>query len=111
MKRYSVIFRLLLNVFILISLLIFSNLSISSFINLDNWARIITILSLTLLLYHLIIFYFLKYYFTDFRIWFIILINLFMFGRVYLLGFNQGEDIFWDLLNRYPDELLYTSCL
>lgn len=111
MKKYSVIFRFLLNTMILISLLIFSGFAISNFIYLDNWARIISILSLILLLYHLITFYFLRYSYTDFRIWFIILINLFMFGRVYLIGFNHGDNIFWDLLSRYPDELLYTSSL
>lgn len=108
-KKY--IGLIFINITILISLTIFSFSTVNKTNYIFNWANIITTLSLILLAYHLIIFYKLKVNYSDFSLWFILLSNVFMFSRVYLIAFNLNEDIFWDLLSRYPESLLYETGL
>ncbi|AYE52409.1 oligosaccharide repeat unit polymerase [Priestia megaterium NCT-2] len=107
----NTILRTLLNISILLFLLIFSYFTWNNINYINSWAKIISSISILLISYHLLVFYFLKITYTDFRLWFIVLSNLFMFGRVYLIAYNLNDNIFWDLLDRYPKDLLYNSGL
>lgn len=108
---YIVALRMIINVLILFSLLIFTYFTWNYPKYIDSWAEIITTISIVLLFYHVIYLVRMNIKLTDFRIWFIVFLNLFMFGRVYLIAFNLDNNLFWDLLSLFPDELLYISAL
>ncbi len=76
-----------------------------------NWAMTISIMSIVLLAYHICMFKPFRFRFLEYRTWFILLSYLFMFGRVYLHGFNFDENMYWDLSLRYSEGTMYQAGL
>lgn len=74
----------LLNYLILLLLSIFAWLQWGESYDSTTWSRFITAISLILLGYQLLYLKIKKVSFYDFRIWYMILSNLFMFGRIYV---------------------------
>jgi hypothetical protein len=110
-KTLKPFFYTFFNFVVLFVLLFFTIFTFDTLGRTENWAMIVSILSISLLIYQGMQLYFRKIPYTDFRIWFILLLHIFMFGRVYLHAFNLDIDIFWDLMYRYPSDLLYKTGL
>ncbi len=68
--------------------------------------RSITTLSIILLCLQMFQFMALKVRFYDFRIWFILLLNLFLLGRVYVAYFFPEYRFFWIQFDQYPPEVI-----
>lgn len=96
---------------LLLLLLLFSLLSWDDSYIIKNWAFTASLLAIFFILIHVISFYNKKVHYTDFRLWFLILSYLFMFGRVFLHGFNLDSEVAWNLMYRYPQAVLYHTSL
>lgn len=100
-----------INILILVFLAVFSVYKVNQPIFVERWAEILTILSISLLIYQIIIFLNLKISIMDFRFLFMIFTHIFLFGQIWLIGFDKSELIFWGLIFRYPENLLYEAGL
>ncbi len=74
----------LLNYLVLCVLMVFAWTQWGRVLDSETWSWFITIISILLLGYQLLYLKILKVSFYDFRIWYMILSNLFMFGRIYV---------------------------
>ncbi len=92
-------------------------LAVYGFISWENpdiiyrWSAAITCIAIILLIIQIATFRLLKIEITDFRIWFIILTFIFMFGRIFLNAFHLDNGIFWDLMNRHSPLILYHTSI
>lgn len=100
-----------INLFVLIILIFFSIYTYENIEYINTWSKIISTIIVLMFVLHSLQFYFMKLKYYDFRIWFIYLFYLFIFGRVILHGFNLDSDIFWDLMPRFSNNLLYETSL
>lgn len=100
----------LLNYLILLLLLIFAWVQWGKIYDSETWSRFITAISLSLLSYQLLYLRIIKVSFYDFRIWYMVLSNLFMFGRIYVnvLGYDNILSS-WSIF--YSNELLLKTAL
>ncbi|NDI34878.1 O-antigen polysaccharide polymerase Wzy [Chengkuizengella sediminis] len=105
------LFFCLFHFMVLSFLLLFSYLNWTNETIISNWSLVISRLAILLMCIQLISFAYKKIGPTDFRLWFIFLSYLFMFGRVFLNAFNLDSEIFWNLMIRHPQDLLYHSSL
>lgn len=101
--RIKHIFFLFVHFLLLGALVLFSYLSYSDLKVVDQWSEIVTLIAIALLLIQIISLKLKGIEYTDFRLWFLILTYLFMFGRVFLHALNLDENIFWNLIMRYPE--------
>ncbi|MGN0594737.1 MAG: O-antigen polysaccharide polymerase Wzy [Hominimerdicola sp.] len=76
-----------------------------------NWAHTVSIMAIVLFVYQMVCMRKMKVKYYDFRIWFISLQYIFIFGRVFLHGFNLDGDIFWNLFTYYEDTSLYKAAV
>lgn len=72
---------------------------------LDTWYSI-TPGIIMVLIYHIFFMILHKVSYTDFRLWYIILSYIFMFGIVVLYYFNLTESIYWDVTWKFSEESL-----
>lgn len=100
-----------LNFLVLLLVSLFAYLNLNNFSFIENWTFNISMLALTLFLFHIIQLKILKFAYYDFRVWFTLLMYLFFFGRVFLEGFNLSGEIFWDLMSRYSDKTMSNASL
>jgi len=77
----------------------------------ENWAKIITVVSIFMFLFQMLQMKRRKVSIIDFRLWLIVLFYVFNFGRVYLHAFSLDDQIFFNLISRYPEELLFKTSL
>lgn len=114
-KKYKYrLSHILLNsfhVFILSFLLIFSYKNWNNHDIINNWSLYIICIATFLFAVQILSFLIKKISFYDYRFWYICLSYLFMFGRVFLNAFQLDNNIFWDLLSRFPVLDLYHSSL
>jgi hypothetical protein len=68
--------------------------------------RSVSALGLVILFAQIFQFLILKIKFYDFRVWFILLFNLFLLGRIYIMYFNPNYNFFWIQFNQYPIGLI-----
>ena len=100
----------LLNYLILLLLSIFAWLQWGESYDSTTWSRFITAISLILLGYQLLYRKIKKVSFYDFRIWYMILSNLFMFGRIYVNVLDYDNILSaWSIF--YSNELLLKTAL
>lgn len=109
-KMACVIFNII-NLSILAILLYFTSVTYKEYNFIENWAYTVSIMAIFLFCIQLLQFYVGNIKFSDFKIWFLILTYLFMFGRVFLYAFDPEAKVFWNLMVRYPDDLLYKTSL
>lgn len=76
-----------------------------------HWAHTVSIAAIVLFAYQILVMRKMKVKFSDFRIWFIALQYVFIFGRVFLHGFNLDKKIFWNLFTYYSDVSLYKAAV
>lgn len=76
-----------------------------------EWTKIISIISILILIYQIIMMKRFKVKFNSFIFVFNTLNYLFVFGRVYLRALNLDSNIGWDLLSYYPSEYSYKGAL
>lgn len=69
--------------------------------NKSDWAYILSLFAIIIFVFEIVQMIYLHIPVTDFRMLFIIFNYLFIFGRILLYGFSNGEYIFWDLSNKY----------
>lgn len=85
------------------------------FINIDkyDWITLNTIsgCGIFLLVLQIVQFAILKTKFSDFRVWFILLSYLFLFGRLFILFFIPDYHFFWIQFSRYSIHLLNKAAL
>lgn len=110
-KNKTYIFISLTNYLILLALLTFTYFTYNSSYHQSIWAELITIMSLVLLVYQIIIVKLKNFGFLSFQFIFIFLSYIFLFGQIWLIGFGYEEAIFWGVIFRYSDELLFQSSL
>ncbi|PKM55156.1 MAG: hypothetical protein CVV00_05145 [Firmicutes bacterium HGW-Firmicutes-5] len=110
-NKYKDVFIGLGNYFVLFGLIIFSYLTYNSSSYYNIWAEFISILSILLLIYQIIILRMRQYRIISFQFVFTILSFVFLFGQIWLIGFGREEAIFWGVIFRYSDELLYRASL
>lgn len=110
-KSYKHVIYQLLNVFVLLTLICYSYITWGNTVVHDKWSLNLAIISLMLLVYQIIMFKPFGFKFIEFRTWFILLSYLFMFGRVYLHGFDMDENMYWDLSLYYPGSIMFKSGL
>lgn len=67
----------------------------------DNWACVLSLFTIIIFSFEIIQLIILKIPIMDFRFLFIIFNYLFVFGRIFLYAFTDGEYIFWDLSHKY----------
>nr|WP_184246936.1 O-antigen polysaccharide polymerase Wzy [Gracilibacillus halotolerans] len=108
-KTFKYFFFTLVNFFLLIIIYFLFVITSSNFENVENWSFIISITAIILMFFQILQMYYRRIRYMDFRVWFIILLYLFMFGRVFLHAFNLDSDVFWDLMSRYPEKLLFET--
>ena len=99
------------SLFILVLLLLFTFQTWNDSIKYESWYDTIALLSIIFLIYQLMIFLEFNTSYSDFRLWFIILCHIFMFGRVYLRALHLDTDIFWDIMSRFSSRTLYHTGL
>ncbi|BCZ27055.1 hypothetical protein EUBC25_11420 [Claveliimonas bilis] len=100
----------LLNYLILLLLSIFAWIQWEKTYDSETWSRFITVISLSLLGYQLLYLKTMKVSFYDFRIWYMILSNLFMFGRIYVNVLDYDNILSsWSIF--YSNELLLKTAL
>lgn len=98
------------NYLILLLLSIFAWLQWGESYDSTTWSRFITAISLSLLGYQLLYLKIKKVSFYDFRIWYMILSNLFMFGRIYVNVLDYDNILSaWSVF--YSNELLLKTAL
>lgn len=100
-----------IHLFILGFLVFFSCLTWNNYNIIIKWSKVVTNIVIILLSIQLISFKCKKIQYTDFRLWFIILTYLFMFGRVILNAYNLDSNIFWNLMNRHSELKLYHTSM
>lgn len=110
-KNYKKLFYIYLNIFILLLLLILSFFFLENLYFINKWTDTISVITLILFLFHCIQIRNFRLQYYDFRVWFILLLYLFMFGRILLHSIELENYIFWNLMDRFPDELLYETSL
>lgn len=110
-SRHSVtighVFFMLLHFAILVFLVLFSYVTWDNYNVINNWPKEVSNLAILLLVLQLLSFRFKKVGYTDFKLCFIGLSYLFMFGRVFLHAYGLDEGIFWNLITRYSPVHMY----
>lgn len=77
----------------------------------DNWAEVSFYLSLSCILINILTIISLRIRISDFRLPFIFLTYVFMYGRIWLHYLNLDQDIFWVLHKFFPHDKLQLSSL
>lgn len=90
---------------------LFLNLSFTVFLSIytlimwnsvnENWYSHIATLAILQLIINSLLLFSLKLKIFDFRMWFVILTQIFSYGRIYILFFNKSEYLFWDIMINY----------
>lgn len=102
---------MLLHFVVLGCLVLFSYLTWCNYDIIDQWSKVTSKLAFIMLVFQLISFKYKRVNYTDFRLWFIILSYLFMFGRVFLHAYGLDSRIFWNLMPRYSSINLYHASM
>lgn len=100
-----------INCCIMMGLLLFAYIYWNNSSYLGNWASILTGVSLMLGLYQIFIFRIKKTSLMDYKFIFIALSHLFLFGQIYLIAFGYGDDIFYNVIMKYPSTLIFDAGL
>ena len=109
-KTFSIKPLTLLNYLVLFILLALAGNQWGNNINSETWSWFITIISILLLGYQLLYLRVLKVSFYDIRIWYMVLSNLFMFGRIYVNVMDYDNILSsWSVF--YPNETLLNTAL
>lgn len=109
--RVNHFFFIIFNISILILLALFAIYTWNNELYIKNWS--VTIATIAIIQFLMQLFFMIKKktHYTDFRLWFIGLSYLFMFGRVFLNALGLDEDVYWNLISRYSEMDLYHSGL
>ncbi|PWW31278.1 O-antigen polysaccharide polymerase Wzy-like protein [Cytobacillus oceanisediminis] len=106
MGKLASVYLNILVTFILLIYAYFLNVNQS-----ENWAVIISIISIATLFIQLISQKKLGFGIYDFVIYFFLFSHIFMFGNIYLIAIDKAEFISWGLIHRYEIGLLIESAL
>lgn len=77
----------------------------------ENWTMRISVVSWILLSYHLVRMIGMKIKYYDFRLVFICLQYVFIFGRIYLHALGLDTNIFWNLFLKYSEVAQYKAAV
>ncbi|MFH5881251.1 O-antigen polymerase [Liberiplasma polymorphum] len=78
---------------------------------LENWSKTISVISFFSLIFQVIVLKFEKFRVWEYQIISIVLLHIFMFGRIYLNALELDDNIYWNLLNSFDNKILYNSSL
>jgi len=99
------------NVFILTALIVFTYITIDDTSCISKWADIISLISILLLVYQVFIFRKAKISVLDFRFIFTVFSYIFLYGEIWLISCNMRDALFWGIIFKYSEKLLYSSGL
>jgi hypothetical protein len=110
-KSYMYYICQLFNLGVLLALICFSYFTWGNSDIHNKWSITLAVTSLMLLGYHVLMFKPFGFKLHEFRTWFILLSYLFMFGRVFLHGFDMDENMYWDLSLYFSNKSMFQAGL
>lgn len=99
------------NVFLLVLLFVFTYITIDDASYISKWADVISAISIPLLVYQVFIFRKANVSVLDFRFIFTVFSYIFLYGEIWLISCNMRDALFWGIILKYSERLLYASGL
>ena len=79
--------------------------------HINDWATILSGFSLILIIYQILVMRIRSISLLDVKLIFIAFAHLFLFGQIYLLAFGYGNELFYNVILRYPSTLIFKAGL
>lgn len=100
-----------INLSILLILMLYVYFQLSTNRLNDEWIISVSIISIALFFYHIIILLIKQYKIIDFIFIFVILSYIFQLGQIWVISSGNQEFIFWEVIFRYSENIIYEAAL